>query len=295
MSNSVLATTTTAYDAYADFDLSSITTLYGERLYNFLKLKKFFDADHDAEDYFAYVQAVTESSNAHEDQVKQLRTHFHRHQPTAKFNHKDSLVTSHLADEMCQLLHTTAQGYPSGGTIPRSLLDVGCGSGIITSTVARHFGIARSKAVGLDIFPPKAVAGNITFRRILRDDIIDATNGQKFDVVVLSMVLHHSASPERMLREAAAAVGQGGYLLLKEHDAPKQLHDFLDAIHFFHEQIFPDKTLYLPNERNYKSLEQWQKLTEALGFEVASIAYDRYENRPANTGNNFTLLLRKVS
>lgn len=293
MSDSVLATRTTVYDAYADINLPSILGQYGDRLRDFLTLKKFFASDYDAVQYLAYLNTLSEDDTDHEERVERLRSRFHVQQPAMRFDMNSSLATSRLADEMSGLLTTASRRFPSGGTTPASLLDIGCGSGLITGVVAERFGIPKSQAVGVDIFPPKSMPHNVSFLRMSRDNVSDATKGRQFDVAILSMVLHHSADPKKLLKEAAAVTLDGGYLLLKEHDAPEHLHEFLDAIHFFHEQVFPDKTLYLPNERNYKSLDDWLKLAESVGFQVEAISYDRYEDKPANTGNNFTVLLRK--
>lgn len=272
--------------------LAVVMDRHADRLRDFLVQKKFFAHESEAQEFYDYIDMHAESGRPQfllHWNLKQLFSKRSR----ASFAYKDAKVTASLAQEFCDLLDDSAILYPYGGFEPADILDIGCGPGIIAEALAGHYVLPPARVVGVDIFPPNHIPDSITFRQIEPDSVIAAVGTECYDLAVLSMVLHHSANPEMLLAEAYAALRPGGYLLLKEHDAPKSLHDFLDVIHIFHEQIFPKKALFLPSARNYRTLDEWKRAARIAGFEAENISYKRYERGSANTGNNFILLLRK--
>lgn len=265
---------------------------HGERLRDFLLQKRFFTHESEAQEFYDYIDMYADSGRP------QFLLHWNLKQLFSKrsrkpFAYNDFKATKNLAHEFCALLDDSAIIYPYGGFEPANILDIGCGSGVIAETLAAHYILPADRVVGVDIFPPNHVTDAITFHQIEPDSVIAAAGAEAYDLAVLSMVLHHSANPEMLLAEAYAALRPGGYLLLREHDAPKYLHDFLDMIHIFHEQIFPGKPLYLPSARNYRTLDEWKRAARIAGFEAENISYARYDRGSANAGNNFILLLRK--
>lgn len=284
----------TTRDAYADLNLEAVVAGFSGRLKDFFTLKKFFPSDCDAAMYFQGVCWEAQEQLAHEQDIDLLREMFRRRQQDKRFNHNSAKVTAHLADDIYDLLKSVKHGYPDDSDRPLSLLDIGCGSGIITSTLAGRFGLDDRHAVGLDLVVPPFIPDNISIRQITQDDIMEAVRGEQYDATIISMVLHHSAHPEKLLRQAWQATRPGGYLVLKEHDAPPEIRDFLDAVHFFHEEIFQDKVYFKPNARNYRTRGAWERLAHRIGFVIEAIQYHGYDEDHANTGNNFTLLLRKV-
>lgn len=289
-----MATKPVTNDAYADFDIATAIHTYGDRLQDFFTLKKFFNTDADATAFYGAVCMAADAGMPHYETLEHLRKAFRAYQQDVRFSRNTKAVTAYLADDMYDLLAGAPRQYPSGGDRPADLLDIGCGSGIITSTLAERFYLSADRAIGLDLFVPDHMPEHARIRRIQKDDVIGAIGLAQFDIVVISMVLHHSAHPERLLRQAWQATRPGGYLLLKEHNAPMGIHGFLDAIHYFHEQIFQDQVYYKPNERNYHTLAEWQQMAERIGFKAEAVDYKGYYERPANTNNNFTLLLQKV-
>lgn len=277
---------------YHDSRWHSVMDRHSERLRDFLTQKKFFMHDSEGQEWHDYISWFLESGKPLFLLQWNLKQMFARTSRKA-FAYKDQKAAIRLADDFCKLLDESAVLYPSGGAVPSDILDIGCGNGIITGGLARHFGLPAARVTGVDVYPPNYLLETMTFRQIEPDSVTPVVGIQAYDLAVLSMVLHHSEAPEMLLAEAYAALRPGGYLLIKEHDAPRSLHDFLDVIHIFHEQIFPARTLHYANARNYRTLDEWKRASRIAGFEAENILYDRYERGSANTGNNFILLLRK--
>lgn len=104
-------------------------------------------------------------------------------------------------------LFTTAQ--------PQSLLDVGCGEGVLVHQWAQRLGQAR--VVGIDLEEPSIQAGwaerqapNLEYRVMRAENLPFAEN--EFDVLAAIEVLEHVPDPEHTLSEMARC-GQGHLLV----------------------------------------------------------------------------------
>ncbi|MGA2010600.1 MAG: class I SAM-dependent methyltransferase [Solirubrobacteraceae bacterium] len=89
---------------------------------------------------------------------------------------------------------------------PASLLDVGCGEGVLTARWARRLGTGR--VVGVDFDDPKLAAEwagrrrpNLEFRAMAVEQLAFAAG--EFDLVAATEVLEHVPDPERALAEMA--------------------------------------------------------------------------------------------
>jgi 2-polyprenyl-3-methyl-5-hydroxy-6-metoxy-1,4-benzoquinol methylase len=89
---------------------------------------------------------------------------------------------------------------------PRSLLDVGCGEGVLVHQWAQRLGEAR--VVGIDLEEPSIQAGwaqrqapNLDYRVIRAENLPFAD--REFDVVTAIEVLEHVPDPEHTLAEMA--------------------------------------------------------------------------------------------
>jgi 2-polyprenyl-3-methyl-5-hydroxy-6-metoxy-1,4-benzoquinol methylase len=95
---------------------------------------------------------------------------------------------------------------------PRSVLDVGCGEGVLTEQWARR--LAPGPVVGVDLEDPKLEAEwsarsgpeNLEFRamRVERLDFAD----DQFDLVAATEVLEHVDAPEAAVAEMARVAGR---------------------------------------------------------------------------------------
>jgi 2-polyprenyl-3-methyl-5-hydroxy-6-metoxy-1,4-benzoquinol methylase len=90
---------------------------------------------------------------------------------------------------------------------PGSVLDVGCGEGVLTEQWAQRLGPA-ARVVGVDLEDPKLAAEwarrphpNLEFRAMAVERLKFADD--EFDLVAATEVLEHVAGPERALAEMA--------------------------------------------------------------------------------------------
>ncbi len=99
------------------------------------------------------------------------------------------------------------------------VLEVGCGTGIITALVAELPGVTQ--AVGVDPIPGFV---ELARRRVpaLRFEVADGRSlpfaDESFDGVVFATTLCHVPTPERALGEARRVLRPGGYLLIYDGD-----------------------------------------------------------------------------
>ena len=98
-----------------------------------------------------------------------------------------------------------------------SLLDVGCGAGIVSESMSRlgaavtaidaserNVLVAKRHAEGADL--------NISYQNLLPEDI--ALTGQAFDIVISLEVIEHVANPDLFLKILASLVSPGGVLVI---------------------------------------------------------------------------------
>jgi len=95
----------------------------------------------------------------------------------------------------------------------RNILDVGCGTGVITEEIARH---TRGKVIGLDIDPAMIKWANSTIN-IVEWKVGDAHElpfgDEQFDLVVCNFLLLWVRDPDRVVQEMARVVKKGGVVL----------------------------------------------------------------------------------
>jgi ubiquinone/menaquinone biosynthesis C-methylase UbiE len=99
---------------------------------------------------------------------------------------------------------------------PRSVLDVGCGEGVLTHRWAQRLGDGR--VVGLDLEDPRLQAEwaarrapNLSYR-VMRAERLEFADGE-FELAAAIEVLEHVPDPEHTLAEMAR-VARGGHLLV---------------------------------------------------------------------------------
>jgi ubiquinone/menaquinone biosynthesis C-methylase UbiE len=98
-----------------------------------------------------------------------------------------------------------------GQAAPASVLDVGCGEGVLTEQWADR--VAPGRIVGIDLDDPKLTAEwagrrrpNLTFAPMEVERLAFADN--EFELVAATEVLEHVTEPERALAEMARVAGR---------------------------------------------------------------------------------------
>lgn len=103
------------------------------------------------------------------------------------------------------------------GDAPLSILDVGCGAGILTEPLARAghqvLGIDAS-AVNIRVARQNGweLAANLSYRHCLSQALLE--EGASFDLVLNTEVVEHVPDPARLLRECGALVRPGGMMVV---------------------------------------------------------------------------------
>ncbi len=141
-----------------------------------------------------------------------------------------------------------------------SVLDLGCGEGILTNTLAAHRPDCRFLGIDLDqsrlAIAKRNAAPNATFQV---GDIFDLELEDKADAAILNDVVHHHSysSQGRLLVKAMNCLKPGGLLILKEVD----IRDRMDhrMTEFFDRRLYPDDQL------SFRTLADWQLLLRRLG------------------------------
>ncbi len=107
----------------------------------------------------------------------------------------------------------------AAGFSGKTVADLGCGEGHLALLLARF----AEKVVAFDqsekmlkLVSEKAVEGNLADRLELRVGILEELDLSKeaFDAVFLSQALHHTSSPENVIRTASDGLKSGGQLII---------------------------------------------------------------------------------
>jgi len=107
----------------------------------------------------------------------------------------------------------------ASGFSGKTVADLGCGEGHLALLLARF----ATKVVAFDqsekmlkLVSEKAVADNLADRLEVRVGILEELDlsREAFDAVFLSQALHHTSSPENVIRTAAGGLKPGGQLII---------------------------------------------------------------------------------
>jgi 2-polyprenyl-6-hydroxyphenyl methylase/3-demethylubiquinone-9 3-methyltransferase len=141
----------------------------------------------------------------------------------------------------------------------RSILEIGCGDGLVTEELRRAFPGAEITGIDVRQRIGTLFRGDRTGITFLSGDLASFArrNRSRFDLAVISDVLHHvepQARPD-LLRSAAAALRGGGGLALKEWERR------LNLPHLF--AWFSDR--FITGDRvRFETAETWRALTGAV-------------------------------
>jgi len=139
---------------------------------------------------------------------------FHRH--AAEFREQQDLIAAHpqYGDTVIELLDAVRRSQD------RHVIEVGPGEGELLAALAPRF----ARVTALDNSPAMLARAqncaaahqltNVDF--VSGDTTTGIAQGLRAPVITLNMVLHHNASPARMLRDLAAMLEPGGSLLVSE-------------------------------------------------------------------------------
>jgi nucleoside-diphosphate-sugar epimerase/SAM-dependent methyltransferase len=147
---------------------------------------------------------------------------------------------------------------PSRGTI----LDLGCGEGILANLVARS--LPECRVVGVDRDPARLelarrnAPSNAEFRCL---DVLGLPDDLVADAAILNDVVHHHAFARHwdLLAAALGHVRPGGVFILKEVDRADRADHVMTG--FFDRRLYPDDPL------SFRSTPDWLAVLRRLGLQ----------------------------
>lgn len=148
------------------------------------------------------------------------------------------------------------------------ILDIGSGLGFQAEQIHKKTG---NNIMGIDVLDYRKA--RISFKQFDGKHI--PFDDKSFDVSYLAFVLHHSASPEELLREAMR-VTKRTILILE--DTPRNWFDrMLDAYHGWSFNAFYN----LHNKAIFRTKEEWETLFENFGVKtIISKRLSRFAREP---------------
>lgn len=111
---------------------------------------------------------------------------------------------------------------------PSSILDIGCADGYILEALGKAYGLKKEQIVGMDIRPPQSQEIVFNERSALDSSAFEP---ESFDLITISMTLHHIARWKTVLRNARSWIKPNGYVFVREHDATSNADRLLLDIH----------------------------------------------------------------
>ncbi|MFF0813937.1 class I SAM-dependent methyltransferase [Rhodococcus sp. NPDC003318] len=158
---------------------------------------------------------------------------------------------------------------------PRTVADVGAGTGTGTLALARRFGAAdivaidRSAPMLARVRAAASGAGAGGRLRTVHADLDEAwPEVGALDVVWAALFLHEAADPDRLLRDVHAALNPGGVLAVVEMDSfPRFLPDDIG----FGRPGLESRCHAILERENWNAHPDWREHLDRAGFDVAEV------------------------
>jgi len=97
-------------------------------------------------------------------------------------------------------------------SVPRTILDIGCGTGIVTAMAQQRW--PDAKIAGIDAAPAmlKAARAKLPSVRFVEADAASMSSTEQYDLIISSMVLHWLPNPDLVLKNWQSLLAPGGAL-----------------------------------------------------------------------------------
>ncbi|QIQ21787.1 bifunctional 2-polyprenyl-6-hydroxyphenol methylase/3-demethylubiquinol 3-O-methyltransferase UbiG [Zophobihabitans entericus] len=159
----------------------------------------------------------------------------------------------------------------AGNLSGKQILDVGCGGGILTESLAKQGGIVTGldmAEASLNIAKAHAAQNQLTIQYILQSVEEHAQNNpQKYDVITCMEMLEHVPSPESIIQACATLLKPDGHLFLSTINRNNKSRFMLIVgaeyiarlvpigTHDFHKFIRPSEMMNWASQANLKTEE----------------------------------------
>ncbi|CAK7994642.1 Methyltransferase [uncultured virus] len=137
-------------------------------------------------------------------------------------------TTEDRADERVSIT-----GQMLGSFVPKSILDVGAGTGEILTGLQNHYRVSNAYAIDFKL-PTK----DQSFQTLLyTDQMTIPLPNESVDLIIIFETLHHIHPKDRLvtLKEVARILKPGGRCLISEHDDNQStaFYNFMELYHLF--------------------------------------------------------------
>jgi ubiquinone/menaquinone biosynthesis C-methylase UbiE len=169
-----------------------------------------------------------------------------------------------------------------------TIVDVGCGRGLMTRRLVARLGLPSEQAFGLDVTKhPLLSDDNFTFGLV--SDGILPVDSHSADVVTVNMVLHHAVNPEAVCAEIARIVSVEGQVIFRDHDANDESVEVLtDVIEIVMDAWRGGPRPEHADATNYKTMSSWIDLFRDQRLLVSEVQ----EPPPENPYRPFTAVFQ---
>ncbi len=164
---------------------------------------------------------------------------------------------------------------PDGYT-PAGFVDIGCGNGLVTAGLARHWNLPANRVFGVEVFDRSQAVGAFTpvpfvGRHIPLDDASQS-------LALLIMVLHHDVDPPGLLRQVCRILQPGGRLIVRETDAYRvDLRLFNQVMELMYYRVF-NRLPGVPNPFLHRSAAEWEFHFRRVGFVIERVERPEPDN-----------------
>ncbi len=161
--------------------------------------------------------------------------------------------------------------YLVGNLVGDSILDVGCGEGMLSNILAQEF---KGQIVGVDLDSEKiriAESSRLENRAtFIAQDLFEDTTNQHFNNIIVNDFLHHHSYEDhkRIVDFLAQRLSSEGRIIVKEVGNLKSLDYFLTKR--IDSRIYPNDTL------SFRSESSWVDLFESNGFRLLKRRVSRH-------------------
>lgn len=183
----------------------------------------------------------------------------------------------HINPIRVQYVERFIQKLSSSKTSPISILDVGCGGGILTEALANHHHDVTGIDAALDLIniaKLHAQKGSLSYEHnTIEQFYLDHPN-QQFDITVSMEMLEHVPNPQSIIDHMAKLTKPDGYMILSTLN--RTLKSFLGAIiaaeYLFN--LIPKGTHQYENFLRPHELKTMIENTDAKPIDIQGIQYN---------------------
>lgn len=199
---------------------------------------------------------------------------------------------------------------PTGG----KFLDIGCGSGILLRQLWEKGGFSQLSGIDINSYPewPSLKETNIALRVVTEKDFPKFISRYSPDSIALTWVLHHMdfSLQEKYLKEIFSNMKHGSLLVILEDAYAENLQPEngqilwqsfqklnpekrkkVMAVYDWVANVVLEKREEIPMPFSYRTLEEWVKLGQSIGFSVHSKKFIGFpEKRDINTPQSLLVL-----